>query len=98
MFQSYALFPHMSVRANVAYGLEMERLPRAEIRRARRRDPGDDASSSDLADRKPEQLSGGQRQRVALARALVKRPAPAAARRAASARSTRSCAAPCSSN
>jgi len=73
MFQSYALFPHMSVRANTAYGLEMERLPRAEI------DARVDAilattELTALAARKPEQLSGGQRQRVALARALVKRP------------------------
>jgi spermidine/putrescine transport system ATP-binding protein len=73
MFQSYALFPHMSVRANVAYGLEMDRLPRGEIR-----ERVDDilrmTELVDLADRKPDQLSGGQRQRVALARALVKRP------------------------
>ncbi|TIW74184.1 MAG: ABC transporter ATP-binding protein [Mesorhizobium sp.] len=73
MFQSYALFPHMSVRANVSYGLEMERLPAAEIRSRV------DAilATTELvpfADRKPEQLSGGQKQRVALARALVKRP------------------------
>ncbi len=73
MFQSYALFPHMTVRANIAYGLEMERLPRAEIR-----DRVDVMLATTqllaLAERKPEQLSGGQRQRVALARALVKRP------------------------
>ncbi|MBN9549995.1 MAG: ABC transporter ATP-binding protein, partial [Alphaproteobacteria bacterium] len=73
MFQSYALFPHMSVRANVSYGLEMERLPAREIRSRV------DAilATTELvpfADRKPEQLSGGQKQRVALARALVKRP------------------------
>jgi spermidine/putrescine ABC transporter ATP-binding subunit len=73
MFQSYALFPHMSVRANVSYGLEMERLPANEIRSRV------DAilATTELvafADRKPEQLSGGQKQRVALARALVKRP------------------------
>ncbi|RWM96356.1 MAG: ABC transporter ATP-binding protein [Mesorhizobium sp.] len=73
MFQSYALFPHMSVRANVSYGLEMERLPAKEIRSRV------DAilATTELvafADRKPEQLSGGQKQRVALARALVKRP------------------------
>lgn len=73
MFQSYALFPHMTVARNIAYGLEMERLPRPEI--LRRVD--EIMSVTDLtalADRKPEQLSGGQRQRVALARALVKRP------------------------
>ena len=73
MFQSYALFPHMSVRGNVAYGLEMERLPRSEI--ASRVDAILATTRlSELAERKPEQLSGGQRQRVALARALVKRP------------------------
>jgi spermidine/putrescine transport system ATP-binding protein/putrescine transport system ATP-binding protein len=73
MFQSYALFPHMSVRGNVAYGLEMERRPRAEIRA--RVDAILAVTRLDaLADRRPDQLSGGQRQRVALARALVKRP------------------------
>jgi spermidine/putrescine ABC transporter ATP-binding subunit len=73
MFQSYALFPHMSVRRNVAYGLEMERLGRAEIRdrvEAILRTTHLDG----LAERRPDQLSGGQKQRVALARALVKRP------------------------
>ncbi|MGI9347920.1 MAG: ABC transporter ATP-binding protein [Gammaproteobacteria bacterium] len=73
MFQSYALFPHMTVRGNIGYGLEMERLPRDEIRR-RVDDMMTKADLSDFAERKPAQLSGGQRQRVALARALVKRP------------------------
>ncbi|MDU8945261.1 ABC transporter ATP-binding protein [Ovoidimarina sediminis] len=73
MFQSYALFPHMSVRQNVSYGLEMDRLPKAEIA-ARVGEILETVQLSDLAERKPEQLSGGQRQRVALARALVKRP------------------------
>jgi spermidine/putrescine transport system ATP-binding protein/putrescine transport system ATP-binding protein len=73
MFQSYALFPHMSVRANIAYGLEMERLGRAEI--AARVDAILATTQlGSLADRRPDQLSGGQKQRVALARALVKRP------------------------
>ncbi len=73
MFQSYALFPHMTVRANISYGLEMERLPKAEI--ARRVDEMLGVIQLEgLAHRKPEQLSGGQKQRVALARALVKRP------------------------
>lgn len=73
MFQSYALFPHMSVRRNVAYGLEMDRLPRSEI--ADRVDEIlETVQLTELANRKPDQLSGGQRQRVALARALVKRP------------------------
>jgi spermidine/putrescine ABC transporter ATP-binding subunit len=73
MFQSYALFPHMTVRKNLSYGLEMERLGKPEIRRR----VDETLAMTDLtsfADRKPEQLSGGQKQRVALARALVKRP------------------------
>ncbi len=73
MFQSYALFPHMTVERNVAYGLEMEKRPRDEIR-ARVAEALDSAQLSRFASRKPDQLSGGQRQRVALARALVKRP------------------------
>ena len=73
MFQSYALFPHMSVRANVAYGLEMERIAGDELRR--RVDAVLELTElGELARRRPHQLSGGQRQRVALARALVKRP------------------------
>lgn len=73
MFQPYALFPHMSVAKNIAYGLEAEGLPREEIKRR----VGDTLELTGLdvfAQRKPNQLSGGQRQRVALARALVKRP------------------------
>ena len=73
MFQSYALFPHMSVRANIAYGLEMERKSAAEIR-SRVDEMLATTQLGALADRKPDQLSGGQKQRVALARALVKRP------------------------
>lgn len=73
MFQSYALFPHMTVARNIAYGLEMERLPRLEINK-RVDEILATIQLSNLAGRKPDQLSGGQRQRVALARALVKRP------------------------
>jgi spermidine/putrescine ABC transporter ATP-binding subunit len=73
MFQSYALFPHMSVRANISYGLEMERLARPTIA-ARVDEVLEMAELAGLAARRPDQLSGGQRQRVALARALVKRP------------------------
>src|SRR5690242_4196420 len=73
MFQSYALFPHMSVEKNVAFGLEQERLERAEIRR-RVTEILDIVQMGSYAARKPHQLSGGQRQRVALARALAKRP------------------------
>jgi len=73
MFQSYALFPHMSVLQNVAFGLEQEGLPRAEIER-RVAEMLDIVKLGEFGKRKPHQLSGGQRQRVALARALVKRP------------------------
>ena len=73
MFQSYALFPHMTVHGNVAFGLEQEKLPRAEIER-RVAEMLEMVKLSQFAQRKPHQLSGGQKQRVALARALVKRP------------------------
>ncbi|WP_275791604.1 ABC transporter ATP-binding protein [Pararhizobium gei] len=73
MFQSYALFPHMTVAQNLAYGLEMDRLPKAEIAR-RVEEIMTVTDLGQFAARKPEQLSGGQKQRVALARALVKRP------------------------
>ncbi|KAE8765971.1 ABC transporter ATP-binding protein [Georgenia thermotolerans] len=73
MFQSYALFPHMSVAKNVAYGLEREKLPRAEIDR-RVGEVLETVGLSAMGGRRPAQLSGGQRQRVALARAIVKRP------------------------
>ena len=73
MFQSYALFPHMTVQKNIAYGLEQEHLPKAEIA-ARVEAILDIVKLGEFAHRKPHQLSGGQRQRVALARSLVKRP------------------------
>jgi putrescine transport system ATP-binding protein len=73
MFQSYALFPHMSVEKNVAFGLEQEHLGRDAIRR-QVGEILDIVKMGAFGARKPHQLSGGQRQRVALARALVKRP------------------------
>jgi spermidine/putrescine ABC transporter ATP-binding subunit len=73
MFQSYALFPHMTVAQNIAYGLEMENLPKAEVTE-RVNAILDVIQLGHLTKRKPDQLSGGQRQRVALARSLVKRP------------------------
>ena len=73
MFQSYALFPHMNVEQNVAFGLKQDRLPKAEIEQ-RVATMLDLVKMGDFARRKPHQLSGGQRQRVALARSLVKRP------------------------
>lgn len=73
MFQSYALFPHMSVEKNIAYGLEREGLSRTEVR-ARVDEVLETVGLVDKARARPAQLSGGQRQRVALARAIVKRP------------------------
>ena len=73
VFQDYALFPHMSVRENVEYGLRVKKVPKEE--RAKRADDAlEMVQLSGYGDRKPGQLSGGQRQRVALARALVNRP------------------------
>ncbi len=73
VFQSYALWPHMTVRRNVAFGLEERRLPAAEIRR--RVDAAlDMVGLLELVDRRPAQLSGGQQQRVALARTIVIEP------------------------
>ena len=73
MFQSYALFPHMTVAANIAYGLKREGRPRAEIA-ARLEQAVAMLRLEGMESRRPHALSGGQRQRVALARALVKRP------------------------
>jgi spermidine/putrescine ABC transporter ATP-binding subunit len=73
VFQSYAVFPHMSVRSNVEYGLRVVGTPRDETRK-RAEEALAMVKLSELAERRPDQLSGGQRQRVALARALVKRP------------------------
>jgi iron(III) transport system ATP-binding protein len=73
VFQSYALWPHMTVRENVSYGLKIQKLPKATLRA--RADEALAAVQLDaLADRRPNALSGGQQQRVALARALVVRP------------------------
>ncbi|MBY5990822.1 polyamine ABC transporter ATP-binding protein [Ferrimonas balearica] len=73
MFQSYALFPHMSVWDNIAFGLKQDKLPKAEIKE-RVKEMLEIVHMTEYARRKPHQLSGGQRQRVALARSLAKRP------------------------
>jgi putrescine transport system ATP-binding protein len=73
MFQSYALFPHMTVEKNIAFGLEQDKLPKGEIT-ARVEEMLKLVKLEQFAKRKPNQLSGGQRQRVALARSLAKRP------------------------
>ena len=73
VFQNYALYPHMSVYRNLAYGLRQRRTPRAEIDR-RVRETAELLEIHGLLDRKPGQLSGGQRQRVAMGRAIVREP------------------------
>ncbi|NMP28077.1 putrescine ABC transporter ATP-binding subunit PotG [Rahnella sp. SAP-1] len=73
MFQSYALFPHMTVEQNIAFGLKQDKLPSAEIKN-RVAEMLTLVHMEEFARRKPHQLSGGQRQRVALARSLAKRP------------------------
>lgn len=73
VFQNYALFPHLTVAQNIAFGLTMKRLPREEIEQ-RTRKALSLVRLPDLGERKPKQLSGGQQQRVALARALVNEP------------------------
>ncbi len=73
MFQSYALFPHLTVQDNIAFGLKREKMPKGEIAERVEQMLGL-VQLQDFAARKPHQLSGGQRQRVALARALAKRP------------------------
>ena len=73
MFQSYALFPHMTVGENIAFGLQQDKIPKAEIS-DRVNDILKLVELEDYIKRRPQQLSGGQRQRVALARALVKKP------------------------
>ena len=73
VFQDYALFPHLSVADNVAYGLRVKKVPKPE-RRTRVQEALDMVCLPGLGARKPSQLSGGQRQRVALARAIVNRP------------------------
>jgi spermidine/putrescine transport system ATP-binding protein len=74
VFQNYALFPHMTVADNVAFGLEMKRVPKAH-RKRRVTEALEMVRLPGMENRKPKQLSGGQQQRVALARALVNRPA-----------------------
>ena len=73
VFQNYALYPHMTVYRNLAYGLRQRKTPRAEIER-RVRETAALLEIDELLDRKPGQLSGGQRQRVAMGRALVRKP------------------------
>mgnify|MGYP004556295703 FL=1 len=73
VFQSYALYPHMSVYENIAFGLKMRKYPKNEIQ-TKVREVAKALNLEDLLERKPRQLSGGQRQRVALGRAIVRNP------------------------
>jgi multiple sugar transport system ATP-binding protein len=74
VFQSYALYPHMSVRDNLAFGLKLRKVPKGDIEK-RIQDAAGILQLEKLLDRKPKELSGGQRQRVALGRAIVREPA-----------------------
>src|SRR4029079_19030516 len=74
VFQSYALYPHMSVYDNLAFGLKLRKVPKPEIDK-RVREAAATIELTNLLERKPQQLSGGQRQRVALGRAIVREPA-----------------------
>jgi sn-glycerol 3-phosphate transport system ATP-binding protein len=74
VFQNYALYPHMSVYDNMAYGLKIAKVPKAEIEAARAEGGQDPGAGRTLLQRKPRQLSGGQRQRVAMGRAIVRQP------------------------
>ncbi|HZQ80881.1 MAG TPA: sn-glycerol-3-phosphate ABC transporter ATP-binding protein UgpC [Gaiellaceae bacterium] len=74
VFQNYALYPHMTVRANLGYGLKVRKTPKAEIHR-RVEEVARLLGLQDLLDRRPASLSGGQRQRVAMGRAIVREPA-----------------------
>ena len=96
VFQDYALFPHMTIADNVAYGLRVKGIGKAE-RQERVEEMLDRMRLPTVGDRKPSQLSGGQRQRVALARALVNRPRCCCST-SRWARSTSSCARRCSSS
>jgi len=73
VFQSYALYPHMTIYDNIAFGLKMRKTPKGEIDRLVR-EASEMLGMTELLDRKPKQLSGGQRQRVALGRAIVRKP------------------------
>src|SRR5690348_14329680 len=73
VFQNYALYPHMTVYENMAFGLKLRKYPKDEIDQ-RVREAADILGLSDLLDRKPKALSGGERQRVALGRAIVRKP------------------------
>lgn len=73
VFQSYALYPHMTARENIAFGLTLQRLPKAEIEQ-RVEQVATKLQINELLDRKPKEMSGGQRQRVAMARSVARRP------------------------
>jgi multiple sugar transport system ATP-binding protein len=73
VFQNYALYPHMSVRDNMAFGLKLRKVPKAEIERLVN-DAAETLEITEFLDRKPKALSGGQRQRVAMGRAIVREP------------------------
>ena len=74
VFQNYALYPHMTVEQNLAFGLRFRKLPKSEMKERVERAPRSCSRSSEYLDKKPRALSGGQRQRVAMGRAIVREP------------------------
>ncbi|UCF95678.1 MAG: ATP-binding cassette domain-containing protein, partial [Desulfobacterales bacterium] len=74
VFQDYALYPHMTVRQNMAFGLKLRKFPKSEIQQ-RVQEAAEILGIQELLNRKPRELSGGQRQRVAVGRAIVRKPA-----------------------
>ena len=74
VFQNYALYPHMTVRQNIGFGLKLRKMPKAEMASAASTRSRGCSGSSELLDRRPAALSGGQRQRVAMGRAIVREP------------------------
>ena len=74
VFQNYALYPHLTVADNIAFGLRLRKTPKEEIERARRRGRRRCSTSTPYLERRPKELSGGQRQRVAMGRAIVRQP------------------------
>ena len=94
VFQNYALYPHLTVRANLGFGLKLRKTAKPEIAR-RVDDVARILGLEEMMERKPGELSGGQRQRVAMGRAIVREPRGVPDGRAAVATSTPSCASRC---